>query len=816
MRIELNMYELDINLLRDEAQRVLKQEIKVLEQIQSTPNLLVQTNQENTQTLDSESIIEAIKRLEDESYKLNNLELVIAVVGTMKAGKSTTINAIVGMEVLPNRNRPMTALPTLIRHTRGVTEPRLIFQNTAPVNTLINELSEKLKSAPKVLLKGLSENDDMQELLEQVRNKQLFSESHEGSDAIFNFLKSLNDLVRLCTELEVDFPFSAYSRIESLPVIEVEFIHLNQMGHMQGRLTLLDTPGPNEAGQSHLRPMLRDQLKKASAILAVLDYTQLKSDADNEMRENLEEVASVSGERLYALVNRFDQKDRNSDSSEEVRKYVSSNLMKGLIPTNRVYPVSARYGYLASQAKNELAINGRLPSHVTHDWVTDFAKIAIGGFRWKDQINDIETVTAAANYLWEESQFNEPLEHVIRQAYSKAAILTIDSTASKMVEIVENAKNFLGTRKQAFRKSVDELQLKIISLQDNIDFIQNQEMAVSKDTNSALNDVRKGIQIAGQVAQKETLSILDTYFKEGKRIERTKQKEKKQELSRKPKKKGIESPTLTEFMRGFGGLSNTSDREEESQDFEFNDKPLKFEYQNEAEELLNRIEASIEAASKDTEETLRKEIQQQIQSFSERFQGYVDETKKVIDNIKKDMGDFDLIIRLPDVKDLQLGFAIDEVLDDATQKRKEKETRSRRKSGAWGKVCSWFSTKDWGWEDYSVDVDVYYVDIKSIKSQVENGIRIAFSELEKTLGSTVEVQLTEQADSFFTALTAKVEHIRGDLIASMDDRKKSQEDQRLLLNSLEELEKPIPHLLGDSEAILKDVRGLLLGVGIVK
>jgi hypothetical protein len=50
----------------------------------------------------------------------------------------------------------------------------------------------------------------------------------------------------------------------------------------------------------------------------------------------------------------------------------------------------------------------------------------------------------------------------------------------------------------------------------------------------------------------------------------------------------------------------------------------------------------------------------------------------------------------------------------------------------------------------------------------------------------------------------------------MDDRKKSQEDQRLLLDSLEELEKPIPHLLGDSEAILKDVRGLLLGVGTVK
>ena len=45
-------------------------------------------------------------------------------------------------------------------------------------------------------------------------------------------------------------------------------------------VTLLDTPGPNESGQPHLRKMLKDQLAKASAVLAVLDFTQLKSDAD--------------------------------------------------------------------------------------------------------------------------------------------------------------------------------------------------------------------------------------------------------------------------------------------------------------------------------------------------------------------------------------------------------------------------------------------------------------------------------------------------------------------------------------------------------
>lgn len=71
--------------------------------------------------------------LQNELCKVTRLEMVLAIVGTMKAGKSTTINAIVGTEVLPNRNRPMTALPTLIRHTCGKKIPYCIF-HTLPLS----------------------------------------------------------------------------------------------------------------------------------------------------------------------------------------------------------------------------------------------------------------------------------------------------------------------------------------------------------------------------------------------------------------------------------------------------------------------------------------------------------------------------------------------------------------------------------------------------------------------------------------------------------------------------------------------------------
>jgi replication fork clamp-binding protein CrfC len=84
------------------------------------------------------------------------------------------------------------------------------------------------------------------------------------------------------------------------------------MDDSQGTLTLLDTPGPNEAGQPHLQAMMRDQLQKASAVLAVMDYTQLNSEAHEQVRQEFNDIATVAAGRLFVLVNKFDQKDRNS------------------------------------------------------------------------------------------------------------------------------------------------------------------------------------------------------------------------------------------------------------------------------------------------------------------------------------------------------------------------------------------------------------------------------------------------------------------------------------------------------------------------
>lgn len=749
------MYEENLGLLRDEAQRILKQEIKLLEVIQNAPGILTETV-DTVQTFDPKTLARIVDDMQDEEMKLNNLEFVLAVVGTMKAGKSTTINAIVGVEVLPNRNGPMTVLPTLIRHVPGVKNPRLIFKNINPINTLIGQLSERLLTAPKELVGGVMDAEDTSYLIERLNRQEPFTESYEGAKEIFTFLKELNDLARLSTVLDVDFPFESYISMESLPLIEVEFYHLKEMNDMQGSLTLLDTPGPNEAGQTHLRSMLNDQLKKASAVLAVLDYTQLQSDADSELREQLNDVAKLTGDRLHVLINRFDQRDRNSDSADSVRKKVAQTLIKDFNGIERVHAVSAKYAYLASHAKNELELHGKLPDYRTHEWVQDFACIGIGGRRWESLIDDIDEVKAAADYLWEESGFNTPVNNIIRDAYSKTMVLALDSVSSKMLDLAENSRNFLGVREQAFKKSVEQLEVQVKSLQENIIKIEDEEASVLNDIKTALDSVSQYINKTGDLAKKEALSNINKYFEEC-------------------------------------GYENTVD----------------FERKKDAENLVKRIESSVDKILVDTEVSLQVNIENKIEAFHKKLEKSINKSSSLIKSINEGMDDFNLSISLPSVEGLSVSLNVSHILRNSTVEKGSKKPDSRRQDGVWGSVCSWFGTDDWGWEEYQRHVRVYSVDINKTKNDIEDVLGRSFLYIENILIAEIERELIKEVESFFSILNETLVKVRGDLMTSIEDRKKTRAQQDFLLRELVRIRRPISNILEDSYGLIKDVKNIL-------
>lgn len=86
----------------------------------------------------SQKYAEFEQQVKQEVEKVKNLELRMAIVAPMKAGKSTITNAIIGQDILPSRNSAMTTLPTEIIFDAGLQEPILtlspeivtVFQET--------------------------------------------------------------------------------------------------------------------------------------------------------------------------------------------------------------------------------------------------------------------------------------------------------------------------------------------------------------------------------------------------------------------------------------------------------------------------------------------------------------------------------------------------------------------------------------------------------------------------------------------------------------------------------------------------------------
>ena len=74
------------------------------------------------------------QQVEQATQNVENLELRMAIVAPMKAGKSTIINAIVGQDLLPSRNAAMTTIPTKISFDNSVDKPVLtLSENTQNV-----------------------------------------------------------------------------------------------------------------------------------------------------------------------------------------------------------------------------------------------------------------------------------------------------------------------------------------------------------------------------------------------------------------------------------------------------------------------------------------------------------------------------------------------------------------------------------------------------------------------------------------------------------------------------------------------------------
>ncbi|EPZ3111843.1 dynamin family protein, partial [Escherichia coli] len=787
-------------LLCDEADRLLQLNINLLRQMVDEPDVLSDSKKENGQLFDKQKALKKIEELEGEQIKNARREMVLAVVGTMKAGKSTTINAIVGQEILPNRNRPMTSVPTLIRHVPGKTEPVLHLEHIQPVRNLLITLQQKLATpAGQQVAQTLQQTGDTRELLDILADDVWLKNEYHGEDEIFTGLASLNDLVRLAAAMGTEFPFDEYAEVQKLPVIDVAFSHLVGMDACQGTLTLLDTPGPNEAGQPQMEMMMRDQLQKASAVLAVMDYTQMNSKADEEVRKELNAIADVSAGRLFVLVNKFDEKDRNGDGADAVRQKVPAMLNSDVLPGSRVYPGSSRQAYLANRALHELQKNGTLPDDEA--WVDDFVREAFGRMKKEHICKDSELATEGATDLWEGSLIDKLITEVIQSSHSRSAALAVDSAAAKLMQNAENVSEYLSLRHQGLQQSIQSLQVHITSLLADIQEIEKCQNRVTGDVKIAMDNINTKTRELLTGVSTSLEEKLNAYFRSGKRKE---QQMLEEENSAQPRERNAFA-----FFHDIFGTGNQHDR---MRDFDPDSPEIKFSDRKEALELMMQIESTVTSLHREAEAQFRPELEKIVRGIETGFRGtalYATENIAGRINARLEDEGFTVKISFPTVSQLQTRLAVKTNLSALMEERTETVTRHRRQNGVWGTFCRWFGTSDWGWETYKEDVSRSVININKVRKEVMSLTRAYFGELQASIEQNINQPVRQEIDAFFCTFREKVEQLRNTLIQSSEDHKRDQQAQERLTERLQALNERVPELITDSKALKEELETLL-------
>ena len=742
--------------LSQEAERLLQLALQNLDTLKSMPTEMLESTEaaitgETNNVLplhfSARGVDAQQAMLNNELRKITRLEMVLAIVGTMKAGKSTTINAIVGTEVLPNRNRPMTALPTLIRHTPGQKEPVLHFSHASPIDELIQLLQKQLCDYDRgKLAQRLEIDKDMNTLLERIEKGEAFEKHHLGAQPIFHCLKSLNDLVRLSQALGVEFPFSEYTAIEHIPVIEVEFVHLAGLDAHLGQLTLLDTPGPNEAGQPHLQKMLSEQLSRASAVLAVMDYTQLKSISDEEVRQAIS--AAGKSVPLYALVNKFDQKDRNSDDEEQIRAMISGTLMKGNISPGQIYPVSSMWAYLANRARYELSSHGRLPDHQEQPWVQDFAEAALGR-RWRTaDLDDIDHIRHSADLLWEDSLFEQPIRKLIYAAYANASLYALRSASHKLLNYAQNAREYLDFRYQGLTVAFEALELNIARLEEDMALLQTRQRVVSDEVK---HEVEEALNATADFMGSQKTAL----------------------------HQAIDQVFSTHPILDSAGTERQQLRGERV-------KQLVLDDEGQAQIALSKLRASCERVMLDAQTKIGRELALRFDQLESTLARSLNEAMRPIETrIKEHLSHagFRARISFPAFQASQLNFNTRALFNDAIAQDDSQAAPPSGGSSMRETVSRWLNNPGWGWDEYVETRTRYVIDIAQLHDKFKQHIDQFCEQIRKALSAQVDVSVTAGMATFFAEFSLCLTGLQESLRDSLAVRQQNEHSTRALCKS---------------------------------
>ena len=694
--------------------------------------------------------------IDNEIRKVTKAELSISIIAPMKAGKSTVINAISGMKLLPSHNKGMTSLPTEIELVVGVENPSLLVPNDAKkvlAKLTLNLKQQIICQGSKWVENELKEYSYLLGLANDVQAGKwdTLPTKVNGTDNISKFLTGINHIVRMCLvmEVEVDDILS----LREYPRITAPFIPFSNIPRSDsiGKLVLIDTPGADEGSsnekiQQMLKKILYDvmsrQLEQSSLVLTIVDYTVPNNAAAIETLNAVRKmVANRGAENIYVLCNKFDAKKSGEQNEAEIKEDIGKkfegtnfNAEKQVFPVSGLKALASREFYKEYQRnKQGLTKESPIMRSLFEAQYGDGKKAV----RELERAN-IESAKELAGDLWEDSYFSEFLEPVIEGLIPNALGLSINSALKVCRSKLSHISDQITVQRSGLDKDANDLSLMISSLQTQLENFEEQRSSLNKVTNLT-DKLRRDAQL-----------ILSTAFRD---------KELPGEI------KQIFSDSATAYT------------DEMSKD-EFNS--WKDEIEKIAERKIeNAIDSALSAISKQVDYTMAD-----IRRFLE------ENTEPLVRKIKYDIEKAFSV----DLSPLRLDIKVSTI---STSRYISFDYESKKNSFLKKTGQFFFSDKVW-WTD-----ETYTVSKSKFESQFSTKMKDNRQSIERAVDAFINKDIKEAINQYFGQIDGYLESYRNGLKKSLENQQLSSGEKKELASQLDTLSPDMAKLID----ILNELEG---------
>ena len=247
------------------------------------------------------------EQLDEILYKIENDKLVIGVIGQMKAGKSTFLNALIFKdEILPAATTPMTASLSVI--TYGL-EKKLEaefytsqewdeLKHIASLDEVNyegdNNQQSKIKAAKEIVAKSIK--------IERELSLLLGSKKTDAFDKLIEYVGADGKYVAITKSVRIEYPLDYLKGVE-----------------------IVDTPGFNDPVVSR-EERTKEFLSRADVVIMLLYAGRAFDATDNDIIFN--KVRSIGVGKLLIGVNKYDINYLNGETNEAQIAYVKEQLSK--------------------------------------------------------------------------------------------------------------------------------------------------------------------------------------------------------------------------------------------------------------------------------------------------------------------------------------------------------------------------------------------------------------------------------------------------------------------------------------------------------